>query len=133
MPPQAVAEIAELLELAPAQVQDTLSFYGFFGRTSRTGAAGCGCAARSVARPAAAKNCWIIWPSGWAFVPARPRPTARSRLQFAECLGACESAPAMLVNETLYKDLTKEKIDDFVASIGNETACETASGRPRCP
>ena len=30
VPPQAVVEIAELLELAPAQVQDTLSFYGFF-------------------------------------------------------------------------------------------------------
>ncbi len=30
VPPQAVVEIAELLELAPAQVQDTLSFYGIF-------------------------------------------------------------------------------------------------------
>ena len=30
VPPQAVVEIAELLGLAPAQVQDTLSFYGFF-------------------------------------------------------------------------------------------------------
>ena len=30
VPPQAVVEFAELLELAPAQVQDTLSFYGFF-------------------------------------------------------------------------------------------------------
>ena len=30
VPPQAVVEIAELLDLAPAQVQDTLSFYGFF-------------------------------------------------------------------------------------------------------
>ena len=30
VPLQAVVEIAELLGLAPAQVQDTLSFYGFF-------------------------------------------------------------------------------------------------------
>ena len=30
VPLQAVVEIAELLELAPAQVQDTLTFYGFF-------------------------------------------------------------------------------------------------------
>ena len=30
VPPQAVVELAELLELSPAQVQDTLSFYGFF-------------------------------------------------------------------------------------------------------
>ncbi len=30
VPVQAVVEIAELLQLHPAQVQDTLSFYGFF-------------------------------------------------------------------------------------------------------
>src|SRR5688572_9908399 len=30
VPLQAVVEIAQLLELAPAQVQDTLTFYGFF-------------------------------------------------------------------------------------------------------
>ncbi len=30
VPLQAVVEMAELLELAPAEVQDTLSFYGFF-------------------------------------------------------------------------------------------------------
>ncbi len=30
VPLEAVVEIAELLELAPAEVQDTLSFYGFF-------------------------------------------------------------------------------------------------------
>lgn len=30
VPLQAVVEVAELLELSPAQVQDTLTFYGFF-------------------------------------------------------------------------------------------------------
>src|SRR5689334_14931403 len=30
VPPQAVVEIAKVLELAPAEVQDTLSFYGIF-------------------------------------------------------------------------------------------------------
>src|SRR5258708_18756701 len=30
VPHQAVVEIAQLLGLAPAEVQDTLSFYGFF-------------------------------------------------------------------------------------------------------
>ena len=30
VPPEAVAEIAELLELAPAEIMDTMSFYGIF-------------------------------------------------------------------------------------------------------
>ena len=77
VPPQAVVEIAELLELAPAQVQDTLSFYGFFKqdkpqgryrvwvcrsislrRLRRRGVAGATCARSS------------------ASSPAKPRPTA---------------------------------------------------------
>ena len=37
VPQQAVVEIAELLELAPAQVQDTLSFYGFFAQDKPQG------------------------------------------------------------------------------------------------
>ena len=52
VPPQAVVEIARLLELAPAEVQDTLSFYGFFpqdrpqGRVVVWFCQSCGCAAR---------------------------------------------------------------------------------------
>ncbi|MEZ6068798.1 MAG: NAD(P)H-dependent oxidoreductase subunit E [Pirellulales bacterium] len=52
VPLAAVVEIAELLELAPAQVQDTLSFYGFFkqdaphGRTRGWICRSLSCAAR---------------------------------------------------------------------------------------
>ena len=42
VPPQAVGEIAELLELAPAEVQDTLSFYGFFKQDAPQGRPGLG-------------------------------------------------------------------------------------------
>src|SRR5438093_11526706 len=30
VPPEAIREIAELLDLSPAEVHDTMSFYGFF-------------------------------------------------------------------------------------------------------
>jgi NADH-quinone oxidoreductase subunit E len=33
------------------------------------------------------------------------------------CLGACEQAPAMIVDETLYGDLTPRKIDEILDSI----------------
>ena len=57
VPRQAVVEIAELLGLAPAQVQDTLTFYGYFKQDSRTAAAGCGSAARLVCACAAPTTC----------------------------------------------------------------------------
>ena len=39
---EAVVEIAELLGLAPAQVQDTLTFYGFFKQDKPRGKCGLG-------------------------------------------------------------------------------------------
>ena len=38
-------------------------------------------------------------------------------LEFAECLGVCDAAPAILVNETLHGDMTKEKIDELVEEV----------------
>jgi NADH-quinone oxidoreductase subunit E len=32
-----------------------------------------------------------------------------------ECLGACDHAPAMMLDDTLYGDLTPEKIDSILA------------------
>ena len=37
-------------------------------------------------------------------------PDGNLTLEFAECLGACEFAPCMLANQTLYKDLTPEPL-----------------------
>lgn len=76
VPPQAVVEIAEMLDLSPAQVQDTLSFYGFFKQDKPLGRIACGFAVRLAARHAAARNFSRSWWNGWASSPARPRPTA---------------------------------------------------------
>ncbi len=37
VPLQAVVEVAQLLDLAPSQVQDTLSFYGYFKQDAPAG------------------------------------------------------------------------------------------------
>ena len=52
VPPQAVVELAELLGLAPAEVQDTLSFYGFFKQDRAAGPhAGVGLPLAELCRP----------------------------------------------------------------------------------
>ena len=56
--------------------------------------------------------------------PGETTADGRVTLEFAECLGACDFAPAMLVNETLHKNLTKESIDQFVESSRSETGEE---------
>ncbi len=75
VPFRAMAEIAEILEITPAEVHDTMSFYGFFPQAP-IGDAGSGSAARSRACSATARRC-SSWPAGSsASTRARPPPTA---------------------------------------------------------
>lgn len=47
-------------------------------------------------------------------------PDGKITLLEAECLASCGTAPAMLVDDTLYENLTKEKIDDLIETLRNE-------------
>jgi NADH-quinone oxidoreductase subunit E len=120
VPPQAVAEIAGLLELAPAEVQDTLSFYGFFaqdqprGRTTVWFCQSCSCAARG------SEGLLVYLCEKLGIRPGQTTPDGRVSVRTAECIGACDGAPAMLANDVLYKDLTAQKIDQFVESLNPE-------------
>jgi NADH-quinone oxidoreductase subunit E len=117
VPLQAVVEIAELLELAPAEVQDTLSFYGIFkqdkphGRVRAWVCRSISCALRGGEE--------ILDHLCHAAGMHAGETTADGGLtiEYAECLGACEYAPCMLANKTLHKDLTKEKADAFLKEV----------------
>ena len=117
VPPQAVVEIAEMLGLAPAQVQDTLSFYHFFPQDKPRGAyrvwmcrsISCSCCEGEVLMDYLAEKLGIR--------PGETTSDGRVTLLPAECLGACDFAPAMLVNDTLHKNLTREKIDAFIEMV----------------
>ena len=117
VPLPAVVEIAELLELAPAEVQDTLSFYGFFkqdkplGRTRIWVCRSISCAARG------GEELLDYLCQKLGIQPGETTPDGRITLEFAECLGACDYAPAVLVGDTLYKNVTNEIIDEFVAKL----------------
>ncbi len=117
VPPQAVVEIARLLELAPAEVQDTLSFYGIFRQESPQGQVrvwvcrSISCAARG------GEDLLAYLEDKLGIRPGETTPDGRITLEFAECLGACEHAPAMLAGNTLCKNLTREKIDEFLATL----------------
>jgi NADH-quinone oxidoreductase subunit E len=117
VPPAAVVEIAELLGLAPAEVQDTLSFYGFFKQDAphdQTRAWVCrsiSCALRGgeqvlehLCRAAGVR-------------PGETTSDGKLTLEYAECLGACEFAPCMLAGETLYKNLTNQSADAFLHEV----------------
>lgn len=117
VPIRAVVEIAELLELAPAQVQDTLSFYGFFkqdqphGKTRAWVCRSISCMLRG-ADELLEHMCHRA-----GIAPGETTGDGKLTLEYAECLGACEYAPCMLANDTLHPCLTADKADDFLSKL----------------
>jgi NADH-quinone oxidoreductase subunit E len=117
VPLQAVVEIAELLGLAPADVQDTLSFYGFFkqdrphGQTRAWVCRSISCALRG-GEEVLEHMCHSA-----GIRPGQTTSDGKLTLEFAECLGACDFAPCMLAGNTLYKDLTKQSADQFLNEV----------------
>ena len=117
VPLQAVVEIAEILELAPAEVQDTLSFYGFFKQEKPHGEIRAW-VCRSISchlRDADELLEHMCTQAG--IRPGETTANGKLTLEFGECLGACEYAPCMLAGETLHKCVTTEQADAFLKDL----------------
>ena len=113
--PEAMKEIAELLELHPSEVMDTMTFYGFFHEAEN---------------PLGARRVWVcrsiscmLRGGEELFAGLCQRlnvnagettPDGRVTLEFAECLGACEAAPCMLVNDECFGDLSEERAVELI-------------------
>jgi NADH-quinone oxidoreductase subunit E len=114
VPIQAVIEIAELLELAPSEVQDTLTFYGFFkqdkphGETRAWVCRSISCALRG-GEEVLDHLCDRL-----GIRPGETTGDGKLTVEVAECLGACEFAPCMLAGDKLYKNLNNAAAEHFI-------------------
>ena len=117
VPPRAVVEIAQLLDLAPAQVQDTLSFYGYFKQDAPHGRCrvwvcrSISCALRG------GDELLDHLSHSLGVKPGETTPDGRITLEYAECLGACEHAPCVLANEKLLPSVSQQQADEFVQTV----------------
>jgi NADH-quinone oxidoreductase subunit E len=98
VPLQAMTEIAELLEITPAEVHDTMSFYGFFPQA-----------------PIGEVRVWICRSlscmlrggddllehacSRLGIEPGQTTADGKLTVEYAECLGICDYAPAALADD----------------------------------
>jgi len=115
---EALREVAALLELHPAEVADTLSFYGFF---------------RNEKDPLGKHRVWVCRSLSCALrggdelldaVSERLHVEAgqttsdgKVTLEFAECLGACEGAPCILVNDECHMNMTADSVSKLLQQL----------------
>jgi NADH-quinone oxidoreductase subunit E len=118
VPLEAVREIAELLDLSPAEVNDTMSFYGIFrdekrplGKTRLWVCRGLACALRG-GEEVLAGVCEKLH-----VTPGGTSSDGKITVEFAECIGVCEGAPAVLVNDAGRPDVTPDKIDSLLEEL----------------
>jgi NADH-quinone oxidoreductase subunit E len=111
VPLEAMREIADLLDLSPAEVHDTMSFYGFFrdakqplGRTRLWVCRSLSCALRG-GEELLADICHKL-----NVKPGETTADGKITVEFAECIGACEGAPCVLVNDEHRMNVTPEKV-----------------------
>jgi NADH-quinone oxidoreductase subunit E len=117
VPRQAVIEIARLLDLHPAQVQDTLTFYGYFKQDAPAGKCrvwvcrSISCALRGADELLEHLEHKLHVKAG------QTTSDGRISLEYAECLGACEHAPCILANDDLYKSVSQEQAEQLLTAV----------------
>ncbi|HZN63989.1 MAG TPA: NADH-quinone oxidoreductase subunit NuoE [Tepidisphaeraceae bacterium] len=116
IPVQAMEEVAAFLEISPAEVMDTATFYEEYWLRPK------GQYLIQVCRSLSCEIC------GSRAVTERLKeklgvelgettPDGRFTLIELECLGSCGTAPAVLVNEVLHENLEVETIDQLIARL----------------
>ncbi len=111
--PDAIDELSRTLDMTPAEIDAVATFYSLIFRKP---------VGKHVILICDSVSCWIM-----EYEKMLEHLTARLGVRLGEttadgrftllpvaCLGVCDHAPAMMVNETLYTDLTPEKIDEIL-------------------
>lgn len=113
----AMIELAELLEISPAEVLDTAGFYDMYSskrwgrhlimvcRSLSCELCGCGEVFNEIQKKLAIE-------------PGQTTMDGKFTLIAMECLGACEFAPVMLIDGKLHKDVTPEKVEQILNEVG---------------
>jgi NADH-quinone oxidoreductase E subunit len=121
IPLQAMQEVAEFLELAPAEVLDTATFYEEYWLKPK---------GKYLIQVCRSLSCEIC-DSGkltehvqrtLGIEIGQTTRDGRFTLVELECLGSCGTAPAALVNEVLHEELTIEKLQKVIDALPDDPA-----------
>ena len=110
---EGVEEVADFLRVSPAEVDSIATFYNMIFRQP---------VGRHVILICDSVSCWVM-----GYNPIREHLSARLGVTLGEttpdgrftllpavCLGACDHAPVMMIDDDLHGDLTPERVDEIL-------------------
>jgi NADH-quinone oxidoreductase E subunit len=116
IPTQAMEEIAAFLEITPAEVMDTATFYEEYWLKPK---------GKYLIQVCRSLSCEICDSSSltnhckkkFGIDVGETTPDGRFTLVELECLGSCGTAPAALVNEVLHETVSVEQLDKVLDAL----------------
>lgn len=110
---EALRDVAEFLGMTVHELDNVATFYNLIFRRP---------VGRHVIRVCDSVSCWVL---GYDALRARLRdrlgvdlgettPDDRFTLTTIPCLGCCDHAPALMVDDELHRDLTPERLDEVL-------------------
>jgi NADH-quinone oxidoreductase E subunit len=115
LPQKTMARIAKALDIPIGEVYGVATFYSFLATKPQ---------GRNIIRvckslPCFLKNSQMIIGSiadETGIKPGETTPDGRFTFQLTNCIGACDKAPAMMINSDVHTDLTPGKIAQILRS-----------------
>jgi NADH-quinone oxidoreductase subunit E len=111
---ESIQGIAEFLEMSPDELDSVATFYNLIFRRP---------VGKHVILVCDSVSCWIM-----GYDRVRERLTTRLGIKLGEtsadgrftllpiaCLGTCDHAPALMIDDDLFRDLNPEKVDEILA------------------
>ena len=111
---ESLRDVAEYLEMTPDELDNVATFYNLIFRKP---------VGKHVILVCDSVSCWIM-----GYERVRQRLSERLGIGFGEttcderftllpivCLGTCDHAPAMMIDDDLCRDMDPEKVDDILA------------------
>jgi NADH-quinone oxidoreductase subunit E len=119
VPAEAMREVAEYLDLSPAEVEGVATFYTMYYKKP-VGKYHLEVCHNIACMVVGADQLIEYIGDKLGIEPGETTPDLKFTLSSAECLGACANAPCMMVGPKYYENVTTEKADKILEELARK-------------
>jgi len=116
VPYSAVRQLSDILNIAPNKIYGVLRFYTMF-HTEPVGTYHVQVCRNVSCSLLGANHIITHLTDKLGIEPGETSDDKKFTLSTVECLGACGTAPVMMINDTYYENLTESKVDEILDSL----------------